>query len=209
MQLVLKNTPLLKGVRDLATKEFPLKLGVAIDESSTCKTLVRSIIDNQHISTIAVAAGLELDTEALQVRFAIGGTGAATGTIGSNTANFSAVYPSATTMTADLCNLFLGDDVCLILPGETEPRKVTYEKIIDKLPVLATLMMNGRMSSIAARELRGWDKSYAVVEAELFSRTVASYIASSGMKSLAVKPELRLLVAACAFAVHLFPVDEG
>jgi hypothetical protein len=201
---VLKYTPILGKLRKLATKEFPLKIVFAIDEGSSCKNLVRSIIDNQHNSKKAIAAGLLFDTDTLGVRFMVGGTGAATGTIGSNTPNFIAVNPTGISHTADLCNLFLGDSVILTLPGETEAQQVTYQTIVDKLPALATLMTNGRMSSIAARMLRKWDRADPVVEANIVSTTVASYMQSNRMQELAGKHELRHLVAACAFAVHLF-----
>jgi hypothetical protein len=73
---------------------------------------------------------------------------------------------------------------------------VTYQMIVDKLPVLATLVMIGRMASIAARVLRCWDRATPVVEANIVSTTVTSYIERRGMQTLAGKHELRRLVTA-------------
>jgi hypothetical protein len=84
---VLKNTPILGQLCELATNENPLKIVFAIDEGSTCKHLVGSIIDDQDKLKKAIAGGLQFDTDTFRVRFVVvGGTGAATGTIGSNNA---------------------------------------------------------------------------------------------------------------------------
>lgn len=64
--------------------------------------------------------------------------------------------------------------------------------------------MNGRMASIAASVLRGWGRATPVVEANIVSTTVTAHMDSNGMQDFVDKHELRRLVAACAFAVHLF-----
>ena len=50
--------------------------------------------------------------------------------------------------------MFLGKGLNLQLPGQLHAELVTVDLLKDKVPVLATLMDNARMSSIAADVLK-------------------------------------------------------
>jgi hypothetical protein len=205
---VIEGTPTLKEICALATETVPLKIAFAIDESLVCENLIRSIIHSQADARAAVAAGLGLAPDRLVTRFLVGGTGAVTATIGSNTENYETLDPSALDKAATLCNSFLTKKLSLLLPGDTTQSIVTYSVIQDKLPVLATLMENGRMSSIGASVLNKWESTEPADESAIVSKTIKSYISSNGMKKLLSLPESMRLVAASALAVHLFQWRE-
>jgi uncharacterized protein YfcZ (UPF0381/DUF406 family) len=57
---VMKDTPTLKSICEMATETVPLKIAFAIDESLICENLIRSIIHSQEEAEAAVAAGLGL-----------------------------------------------------------------------------------------------------------------------------------------------------
>lgn len=207
------KTPKLVELCKLARKKNPLKIVVAIDEGSGCPLAIRSIIHNQADAATVVARAL--GTEHVEIMFSVAGTGALSGAIGSNTDNFEIESPSARSMTKELCNHFLGSGLSLKLPGDQEVQQVTYERIRETLPAVATLMENGRMASITATRLRNLaasSKSTAVVvEADIVSSTVDSFMKSNGMQILTREgnEKLKRTVAACAFAVHLFQWGNG
>lgn len=105
---------------------------------------------------------------------------------------------------ATLCNSFLTEKLSLLLPGDTIQSSVTYSVIQDELPVLATLMENGRMSSIGESVLNKWESTEPVDESAIVIKTIKSYMSSNGMKKLPSSPESMRLVAASVLAVHLF-----
>lgn len=192
---VKKDTPDLATICGFASSGTPLKVAFSLDESSVSKNLVRSIISSHVNATTAVANGLGVPPHALVVRFMVGGTGAASGTIGCNTQNFKHVQPTGRVHPDLLTEIFLGEDL-----------EITTERIQDELPVLAALMQNGRMSSIAAAVLKDEAKSKEEIkEAHFVDIVIRKYIESNGMQNLveAMNCE-KSAVASCAFAVHLF-----
>lgn len=203
---VKKNTPDLATICGFASSKTPLKVAFSLDESSVSKNLVRSIISSHVDAATAVANGLGVPPHALVVRFMVGGTGAASGTIGSNTQNFKHVQPTGRVHHDLLTEMFLGEDLEMQFPGHPRAELVTTERIQDELPVLAALMQNGRMSSIAAAVLK--DKAQLkeeIKEAYFVDIVIRKYIESNGMQNLVeVKNCEKSAVASCAFAVQLF-----
>jgi hypothetical protein len=222
---VLQSTPSLANlVESAVTAERPLKINLAIDEASLCPKLVRSIIAVKEKASEAVREALAQyltsnnrgtsNTANIEVSFSVGGTGALAGVVdgaclGSDIPRFEAVQPSARSFTSELCNLFLGHGrTRLMLPGETQEEVVTYERIQKRLPVVETLMRNGRMASIAASIMRGQMDNSEVDEDVLVDAIVHAYMKSNGLRPLLNDFPRKHMVAACALAVHLFQWDE-
>jgi hypothetical protein len=75
------------------------------------------------------------------------------------------------------------------------------------LPVVATLMQNGRMGSIAIAEMKLLESiGGPITEATLVDKIVRRFMLSNGMQSLAIegKEDSKRAAAALALAVHLF-----
>lgn len=216
LKKVMSDTVILKQLVSLASSDRALRINLAIDEASRCPKLVRSIIADQTAAGEAVAEALMAAAgvsgvqageagKYVEVSFSVAGTGANTGSVGSNTKNFEPLEPSAKGFTEKLCTHFLGKSTFLMFPGETEETAATYALIKDKLPVVAALMENGRMASIAAGILKKAG-SAPVKEATLVDQIITAYLESNGMKDLVGDEDVerKHMVAACALAVHLF-----
>ena len=204
MSNVSNDAPVLREVLQLGRADRPLRLVVAIDEASTCTRLVQSIIVARRQAEKTVIGALGARSGCTTVLFSVGGTGAASGSIGSNTKNFEVVQPAARGLAERICNDFL-QDVRAVFPGENSSSEVSYKTVNEKLPVLGTLLNNGRMASIAA-EIIKTPTSGAINENEIVAATVDAYRASNGLNDLK-NPRVAEKVAACAFAVHLFQWD--
>jgi hypothetical protein len=105
----------------------------------------------------------------------------------------------------------LKDMPALLFPGSDGHSRVqiTWKAIKELLPVVAVLMENGRMVSIALAVLKKHCPTLLVVEAALVSRILKCFMASNGLCRLVDKASLRHMVAASSIAVHMFPGLEN
>ena len=182
---------------------------MAIDEASECPALVRTIIHNRDAAADSVTDMFkqnlgEVDSKNIVVRFSVAGTGAFASTVGSKQENFKNLNPSFVMRHRELRNRFL--DVLpemLVLGGGGERKKLS-ECIEECLPVVAVMMENGRMASIASNALQEQDELVPIVESTLVETIALKFMRSNGLEKLVNNPNRRHRVAAAALAVHLF-----
>jgi len=193
----------------------PLRVVVALDEAASCPNIVRSITrDPTNAVSLAFSECIyeQCDwSDPVDVKVSIAGTGVAPSTVGSIPERFAVVAPTRETRKGMECVIDIqlkGLGVSAVgRDGEQQLRATT--DVQHTLPVVAALMENGRMGSIAIEEMKGQPTNVPVCEAKLAKRIVASYMWSNGMAELVVQNDAGVQknaqkVAALALAVHLF-----
>ena len=215
-ELVEKARTQLQHLVDAArAHKEPLRIVVAVDEGSSCTRLVRGMLCFKELMTELVKdafvdADLSgVDEIKLHVQTSFAGTGLASATMGSNSRNFMIVQPYHE---LDGKNHVYDHDLGLLnkkllVPWSADFQQIkSFDVIQDHLPVVATLMQNGRMASIAISELGKYNDCDPVHEPILVDRIVESFMKSNGMSSLVGREmtRKRQSVAAAALAVHLF-----
>ena len=214
--LVSKSKDELSELLEAAKRDKePLKVVVALDEAASCPNIVRSIArDPTNAVYLAFTECIyELcdSSYPVDVKVSIAGTGVAPSTVGSIPERFEVVAPTRETRKGMECVIDIqlnGFSVSAVgRDGEKQLR--TMEDIQNTLPVVAALMQNGRMGSIAIEEMKGQPTNVPVGEAKLAKRIVLSYMRSNGMAELVGHndpgvQENAQKVAALALAVHLF-----
>ena len=117
--------------------------------------------------------------------------------------NFEVVEPSARELGRDIIDASL-ENLQLLLPSRSNIEPVTFDRIQETLPVLCTLMENGRMASIACKIFRNHADPYGLYESKIVRQVIDGYIQSDGMKEINKDETRQNYVASCAFAVLLF-----
>ena len=98
--------------------------------------------------------------------------------------NFEVVEPSARELGRDIIDASL-ESLQLVFPSRTSMEPVTFDLIQETLPVLCTLMENGRMASIACKILRNHDDPFGTLdESQIVRQIIDLYIESNGMKEI-------------------------
>jgi len=197
-------------------QRLPLQVILAIDEGSKCTRILRGILRFPDIVKDMVCStlsdGLDVDvTEAdIDVQTSVAGTGVASATIGSVAPNFVIVTPyheldagKHKVYAKELRNM----KQKLNVPWRSDFVRIdNFEVIKTQLPVVAMLMENGRMASIAISQLRAYEEDAPVNESHLVDNIVRRFMRSNGLNPLVGKENAtkRQAVAAAALAVHLF-----
>ena len=226
-QILKKAKPSLQPIVQAAVENRQeLKLVLAIDEASSCPRTVRAILRNgEYLKSVVLQCldetGCCDDTPELMwsLKVSIAGTGVASSVVGSITQNFKVVPPYHDIDWKRAINNTLGNDeetIELCVPGKPGLTAINDFSVIEEsFPILAVLMENGRLESIAIAELRagttggGNQKGNEQAdEAKLVQRVVDRFMMSNGLNSLMGNREAEVKVAAAALAVHLFGMDE-
>ena len=189
-----------------------LRLVVAIDEASRCPDLVRSIINDitgaenevrsvfDHVFPVVDKTGVNYK---MSVVFSVAGTGAISSTAGACPGNFSTLMPAFVLQHEYLRNKFLSYIPAKLVPGSGAERWKLDKCIDECLPVVATMMENGRMASIACHLLRKHDDFVPIVESLFVEEIALLFMRSNGLDSL-LGGYSTYPVASAALAVHLF-----
>jgi len=197
-------------------QRLPLQVILAIDEGSKCTRILRGILRFPDIVKDMVCStlsdGLDVDvTEAdIDVQTSVAGTGVASATIGSVAPNFVIVTPYHE-LDAGKHKVYAKElrymKQKLNVPWSSDFVRIdSFEVIKTQLPVVAMLMENGRMASIAISQLRAYEEDAPVNESHLVDNIVRRFMRSNGLNPLVGKENAtkRPAVAAAALAVHLF-----
>jgi hypothetical protein len=153
----------------------PLHLVFAIDEASTCPLLVRSIIPEMEDAYAMVREAIHLeihfcDGSLINVQFSVAGAGLSASTAGSLSDKFVAL-PATIEGNNKLKENLLRSVPSLYLPGRGGVKVSISDRNDDLLPVIAVLIENGRMASIAVAVLKQQPPVLPVVEARLVALT--------------------------------------
>ena len=204
------------GIRSVVeaakTSNQPLKLVLAVDEASSCPKIVRGILRfpdylKRCVHDAMAHCGIELSSKELEVMVSIGGTGVASSTMGSLPQNFLVESPFHHKHWAKVVQSSLAtEDLTVAVSWHSQKITLNSVDLIEKhFPVLAQLMQNGRLASIAVAELRKYHARHdEIKEAVVVNAVIEKFIESNGMSSLSNHPESQRSVAASALAVHLF-----
>ena len=176
-----------------------LKLVLALDEASKCRTLVRAIIrDRTGLSKTAARRFQSLlDWKVdIEVLFSVAGTGATAADIGSLPKPFTIVEPSVSSDPESVYDaLCRGHDVDL----------PTYDQLKTRRPVLFTFAQyNARFASIVLEVLAGESEYSGNTEGFLIRKVVDFFLASNGICAISRKAEELARAGAQTLAVHLF-----
>lgn len=187
--------------------DLPLKLAVAIDEASSCRSLVRAIsaeppvfgeiAANKFVEKFKSVTGEK--KLAVQVSFSVGGTGSNTSVIGSYPQN---VDPKETSASLNPANVYES----LVVAAEKENGYFpTYEQLEKSFPLLfKTTKSNARMMSIALAEMEKsrYDPDNPKEES-LLPNVLMRFLKSNGMSVLQTDAD-KAKTGALILAVHLF-----
>ena len=176
-----------------------LKLVLAIDEASTCRTLVRAIMRDRTALGETAADEFQslLDWKVdIKVLFSVAGTGAAAAKIGSLPTPSTIVEPSISRSPESVYKaLCRGYDVDL----------PTYDQFKTMHPVLFTFVQyNARFSSIVLEVLAKESEDFGNTEGFLIRKVVDLFIKCNGISAIAQDPEELARAGAQTLAVHLF-----
>ena len=194
------------------------KAVVAIDEASSCPNIVRSVLRDKTVVTGAMDTCLvdmgiadEDDMPKIEIQVTIAGTGVGQSTLGSPRGSFVVVSPSHEdpSIRERLFDRELESHLGLPLFSKHRdiPSIQSFEHLRTCLPVVATLMQNGRMGSIAFAEMNQLPYGGPPIkEASLVDKIVSRYMHSNGLCPLAAhhRKDAKRAAAALALAVHLF-----
>lgn len=191
-----------------------LKLGIAIDEGSSCPNVVRSVISDQDALSLALHKIFPKHEGKINFNFAVAGTGVSGISVGSNLSNMNPMAPSATkeTIIEHMINARLDEIQMQFVPhGETETETLTLKYLKSEYKVLFEFLKNARMASIFFKHLAILKKDDSQLDyIGLTKNVIDGYIATNGLSKLNCV-EMKTEFAACAFAVLLFqfgmPVD--
>jgi hypothetical protein len=171
-----------------ATIKQKLKLVVAIDEASECPNLVRTIINNTSASVWDVALEFQdefrgvcpslVHQELISVQFSVACTGASASTVGSRKENFINLDTSFVLKQKDVRGRFLDALPEMVLPGLGGQRGKLRTHIQECLPVVAVMMENGRMASIACSAISEHHQFVPIVESTLVEPIALKFMCS-------------------------------
>ncbi|CAB9504085.1 expressed unknown protein [Seminavis robusta] len=188
-----------------------VKLVLAVDEASSCPRVIRGMLRFPKPIKGSVKEFLNmelgLDEKLFDIKISIAGTGVASSTIGSVPKNFRVLKPYHEDHFEDIINHKLQHEpLVLEVPWRPQQEKICDLKTIrSELPVLASLVVNGRLASITLAQLRKCATSKEEVkEGVLASRIVSKFLDSNGLMEIAQDEERKPIVAASALAVHFF-----
>lgn len=126
---------------------------------------------------------------------------------GSIADSFTMVQPTYVLCSVKLRDSFLCGLPEFLLPGSGGHKESLSTCIDNHLPVVAAMMENGRMASIACATLTNHPEDIPIVEATLVAMIATKFMKSNGLQQLVKDRERRYRVASAAIAVHLF--QEG
>ncbi|CAB9528636.1 expressed unknown protein [Seminavis robusta] len=207
----------IKPIVEAATQSKQrLKLVLAIDEAKSCPHVIRGILRfPKYMKTLVRDVlkdnGMTIDKRKFSLLISVGGTGVASSTMGSLPRNFSILKPYHEDNWKAVINSNLKQDPLDVMVTWS-PTAVTIKSIkdiLDHYPVLAELMKNGRVASIALEELRKCSiQRKEVLEGPIANACVKQFMASNGMNPIADQPEEQKIAASAALAVHLFGEND-
>jgi hypothetical protein len=192
-----------------------LKFVLAIDEASSCPKVIRGVLrfpkKIKELVADCLFDGLQLEARPdFDLEISIAGTGVETSTIGSLPETFHISKPSHEEHhKIILADMLRRNPLCLIVPWSETPQQINLEIIEKELPVLATMMGNGRLASIALAKLRQCEaRNEEVKEGVVANSVIRTFMTSNGMSNLVGDAKEQRLVAASALAVHLFSQQD-
>ena len=217
---------LIKGAKDqfdsllraAEREERPLRIVLAIDEGSTCPRTLGGLLREPKLAERILHDALlrseinDFKAEQVTVLLSIAGTGVSSSTVGSIGDTYQVLQPYCEL--GGLDNVykaaFESNTKKLLVPWSAKPQAINSIEIVKKhLPVVAALMENGRMASIAIAEIRKYQEGTAgepIYESKLVDNIVATFMKANGLAPLleGKNSPSRQAVAASALAVHLF-----
>ena len=199
---VARNNDIFYALKERCGISKELKLILAIDEASTCRTLVRAITRDP--DDLGVAAALEIQRllgweVKISVRFSVAGTGSAAADIGSKPKHFFIVTPSISRSP---------ESVYEALRGEYR-NLPTYKELKGRCPVLFTFVQyNARFCSIVLKVFPKEGGGGHYTDGLLVRKVVESFLKSNGISDIAGNSEELARAGARTLAVHLFQKEE-